>query len=136
MDAERPRGRRTTRQLALVLEAVKTSGVEHPSADRVFERVRRLLPHIGLGTVYRNLQRLAAEGRIGVTYLEGRVARYDPTPAAHDHFVCRTCGCIDDLEPSPPGEGLAAAVRAGHVVTSHALVLYGHCSDCRREARA
>jgi Fe2+ or Zn2+ uptake regulation protein len=129
------RVRRTTRQLSLVLEAVRSSGVEHPSADRIFERVRHVLPRISLGTVYRNLQRLAAEGRIGVTHLEGRVARYDPTPAGHDHFVCRTCGRIEDLEPTAPGPGLRAAERAGHLVTSHALVLYGRCRDCREEAR-
>jgi Fur family peroxide stress response transcriptional regulator len=131
MDAERARRRRTTRQRTLVLEAVRGSGVEHPTADGVFERVRRTLPRISLGTVYRNLQRLAAEGRIGVTHLEGRVARYDPTPRLHDHFVCRTCGRVDDLAPAPPAEGLAAARRAGHVVTAHALVLYGVCSGCR-----
>jgi Fur family transcriptional regulator, peroxide stress response regulator len=129
------RSRRTTRQLSVVLEAVRTSGVEHPSADGVFERVRRVLPRISLGTVYRNLQRLAAEGRIGVTHLEGRVARYDPTPTGHDHFVCRACGRIEDLEPSRPVEGMSAARRAGHLVTSHALVLYGRCRGCRTSAR-
>ena len=124
------RARRTTRQLALVLETVRASGTEHPSADQVFARVRRQLPRISLGTVYRNLQRLAREGRIGVTYLEGRVTRYDPTPALHDHFVCQRCGRIDDLAVGPPREGLSAARRAGHEVTSHALVLYGACRDC------
>ena len=38
MAAERPRTRRSTRQLSVVLEAVRSSGVEHPSADRVFAR--------------------------------------------------------------------------------------------------
>jgi Fur family peroxide stress response transcriptional regulator len=127
--------RRTTRQLSLVLEAVKGSGVEHPSAERVFERVRRVLPRISLGTVYRNLQRLAAEGRIGVTYLESRVARYDPSPASHDHFVCRRCGHVEDLAPATPVAGLRAARRAGHVVTSHALVLHGRCRNCPEETR-
>jgi Fur family peroxide stress response transcriptional regulator len=130
MAVERLRGRRTTRQLSLVLEAVKSSGVEHPSAERVFERVRSVLPRISLGTVYRNLQRLASEGRIGVTYLESRVARYDPTPAGHDHFVCGQCGRIEDLAPTRPTAGLRAARRAGHVVTSHAVVLHGRCHDC------
>ncbi|HYY05498.1 MAG TPA: transcriptional repressor [Candidatus Limnocylindria bacterium] len=131
MAAERPRARRSTRQLSVVLEAVRSSGVEHPSADRVFARVRRVLPRISLGTVYRNLQRLAEEGRIGVTYLEGRVARYDPTPATHDHFVCEACGRIEDLAPSQPVTGLRAARRAGHLVTSHAYVLTGRCRSCR-----
>ena len=136
MALERRPGRRTTRQLSLVLEAVKRSGVEHPSAERVFERVRHVLPRISLGTVYRNLQCLAAEGRIGVTYLEGRVARYDPTPAGHDHFVCRLCGRVDDLAPTHPAAGIRAARRAGHVVTSHAVLLYGRCRECPEEAQA
>ena len=128
--------RRTTRQLALVLEAVQGSGVEHPSADRVFERVRRRLPRISLGTVYRNLQRLAAEGRIGVTYVEGRAARYDPTPTGHDHFVCQACGRIEDVIARRPVAGWRAARRAGHLVTAHALVLYGRCRACRPGAPA
>jgi len=132
MAAAPERARRSTRQLALVLEAVQASGVEHPSAERVFEQVRRCLPRISLGTVYRNLQRLAAEGRIGVTRLDGRVARYDPTPAGHDHFVCQTCGRIDDLAPSArPRAGWQAARRAGHAVTAHTVVLHGRCRTCR-----
>ena len=131
MAAEPPRPRRSTRQLSVVLEAVRSSGVEHPSADRVFARVRKVLPRISLGTVYRNLQRLAEEGRIGVTFLEGRVARYDPTTATHDHFVCEGCGRIEDLAPSRPTTGLRAARRAGHLVTAHAYVLTGRCRSCR-----
>jgi len=131
MATERPRARRNTRQLSVVLEAVRSSGVEHPSADRVFARVRKVLPRISLGTVYRNLQRLAEEGQIGVTYLEGRVARYDPMTSTHDHFVCAACGRIEDLSPSRPVAGLRAARRAGHVVTAHAYVLTGHCRRCR-----
>jgi Fe2+ or Zn2+ uptake regulation protein len=132
--ATEPLGRRTTRQLEHVRAAVCASGVEHPTAERVFARVRDALPRISLGTVYRNLQRLVDEGRIGVTFLEGRVARYDPNPAAHDHFVCRRCGRVDDLGPVPPAAGVAAARRAGHLVTSHALVLYGRCRACREAA--
>jgi Fe2+ or Zn2+ uptake regulation protein len=134
MAAERPRARRSTRQLSVVLEAVRSSGVEHPSADRVFARVRKVLPRISLGTVYRNLQRLAEEGQIGVTYLEGRLARYDPTSSTHDHFVCETCGRIEDLASSLPVTGLRAARRAGHLVTSHAYVLSGRCRVCRSGA--
>ena len=123
--------RRTTRQLATVLAVVRASGVEHPSAERVFAEVRRQLPRISLGTVYRNLQRLAADGVIGVTHPHGGPARYDPTPGGHDHFVCRGCGRIDDIPGSRPAAGARAARRAGHLVASHALVLYGQCRDCR-----
>lgn len=128
--------RRSTRQLATVLAAVRASGVEHPSAECIHAEVRRRLPQISLGTVYRNLQRLADDGLIGVTRPGGGPARYDPTPGGHDHFVCCACGHIEDVPGSRPRAGWRAARRAGHLVASHALVLYGHCRDCRGQAPA
>jgi len=127
--------RRTTPQLAVVLEAVRSSGLEHPTAELIYDRVRRVLPSISLGTVYRNLQRLVQEGRIGAAQLGARSLHYDPTPAPHDHFVCRHCGRVEDL---PMGDGPEPlhdmARRAGHDVTSHTLVLYGRCRRCREPA--
>ena len=126
--------RRKTRQLALVLDAVLASGTEHPSADGIFARVRAVLPTISLGTVYRNLHRLADEGRIGVLHLADRLARFDPTPGGHDHFVCEGCGRIEDLPTAPLDVEANAARRAGHHVTGHALVLYGRCRACAASA--
>ena len=123
--------RRKTRQLTLVLDAVRASGTEHPSADRIFARVREVMPTISLGTVYRNLHRLAAEGCIGIVHLGDRLARFDPTPGGHDHFVCEQCGRIEDLPATPLDLEANAARQAGHHVTGHALVLYGRCRECR-----
>lgn len=131
MAARELRRRRATRQCAVVLDAVKASGTEHPTAERIFARVRTVLPRISLGTVYRNLQRLAAEERIGVVYLDGRSARYDPTPLHHDHFVCEECARVTDLVATRPAAGLRAARRGGHVVRAHAVFLYGSCRTCR-----
>jgi len=135
MTRERASNRRTTRQLELVLEAVQASGIEHPTADRVFRHVRRVLPTISLGTVYRNLQRLVADRRISAAPLGARVARYDPTPTPHDHFVCQDCGRVEDITVSHTSGGVRAARRAGHEVSSHALVLYGRCRTCRGARR-
>jgi Fur family peroxide stress response transcriptional regulator len=129
-------GRRSTLQLAVVLEAVRISGDEHPTAEIIYNRVRRVLPSISLGTVYRNLQRLVQEGQIGSAQLGARTLHYDPTPGPHDHFVCRDCGRVEDLKADdalvePQRE---AARRAGHDVTSHTLVLHGRCRTCRETA--
>jgi Fe2+ or Zn2+ uptake regulation protein len=127
MEADAPFLRRQTRQLAMVLAAVQAAGASHPTADDVFQRVRRVLPRVSRGTVYRNLQRLAGEGRIGVAQLGSRAARFDPTPTPHDHFLCEACGALEDLPGPMPA---ARARRAGHVVRAHALVLYGRCRGC------
>ncbi|MGE5577510.1 MAG: Fur family transcriptional regulator, partial [Syntrophothermus sp.] len=52
-----------TRQRQIILEELKNV-TTHPTADEVYEMVRRRLPRISLGTVYRNLELLAEEGII------------------------------------------------------------------------
>ena len=54
---------RHTIQCALVLEAVDSLR-DHATAEEVFEAVAKEHPHIGRGTVYRNLQKLAEAGEI------------------------------------------------------------------------
>lgn len=127
-------GRRPTPQLAVVLEAVRRSGDEHPTAERIYDRVRRLVPSISLGTVYRNLQRLVQDGQIGAAQLGARSLHYDSTATPHDHFVCRQCGHVEDVMVDAPEPLHEAAVRAGHEVASHTLVLYGRCRRCRDSA--
>ncbi len=44
-----------TRQRSIILEELRNV-CTHPSADEIYEMVRRRLPRISLGTVYRNLE--------------------------------------------------------------------------------
>lgn len=132
MRAERRSGgdRRTTRQQLLVLAAVRERDARHPTAEQVFRRVRRSLPSVSLGTVYRNLQRLVDDGAIAVAPVGTRPLRYDPVVAAHDHFVCRCCGWIEDLPGIPPRSHVGRLRRGGHRVEEHATVVYGRCRAC------
>jgi Fe2+ or Zn2+ uptake regulation protein len=129
---------RSTRQKEAILRAALSSG-SHPTADMIYATVRRELPRISLGTVYRNLQRLVGEGRISLAPVQdegGRSARFDPETRPHDHFVCQRCKCIQDV----PREGrgtvdLAALETQGFQVTSHTLAVYGLCPRCASAAR-
>ena len=46
---------RMTRQRKVILEELRRE-YNHPSADEVYEAVRKQLPRISLGTVYRKLE--------------------------------------------------------------------------------
>lgn len=123
--------RRSTKQRSLVYEAVASTRT-HPTAEWVYERVRRSLPRISLGTVYRNLQFLVAEGRLK-TWTRGRTVRFDADVAAHDHFTCDRCGLLVDLERV--AESLASErrlVSRGYEVRDRILEFVGLCRDCRR----
>jgi Fe2+ or Zn2+ uptake regulation protein len=125
---------RRTRQLSAVADVVNAAR-DHPSAEEVHRRVRHKLPRVSLGTVYRNLQKLAAQQQIRVVQLANRAARYDGMMEEHDHFMCEQCGTVNDLprkrsiRPASPSLG-----RAGYAVRSHALTFYGLCPKCRAAA--
>ena len=122
---------RRTRQLATVFEVV-VAAHDHPTAEEVHARVRRRLPHVSLGTVYRNLQKLAAQQQVRVVHLADRAARYDGMLGDHDHFACERCGAVTDLpqHSATPSDRLALT-RAGFVVRAHVLTFYGLCPKCR-----
>jgi Fe2+ or Zn2+ uptake regulation protein len=128
---EEPLPRRQTRQRRLVYEAVASTDA-HPSAEWVYERVRREMPRVSLGTVYRNLQLLVAEGRLKA-WSRGRATRYDADVRPHDHFVCRSCGLLLDIETAPEAISSEKRLRAGgHRIDSRILEFIGVCRDCRR----
>ena len=125
-----PAARRRTRQRRLVYEAVASTDV-HPTAEWVYERVRREIPRVSLGTVYRNLRLLMADGKLKA-WTRGRTTRFDADMSVHDHFVCDACGLLLDVEQTP--ETLAAEKRLrarGHTIETRVLEFHGFCRDCR-----
>jgi len=125
---------RRTRQLEAVYDVIRAAH-DHPTADEVCARVRRKLPRVSLGTVYRNLQKLTAAQRVQVVQLRDRTARYDTKLAEHDHFLCERCGTVTDLvRRVPTRRSCVALSRAGYAVRAHALTYYGVCPRCRTDA--
>jgi Fe2+ or Zn2+ uptake regulation protein len=120
---------RRTPQLAAIYDALAASH-DHPTADELFKRVRRVLPRVSLGTVYRNLDKLRAQGRLRVVRLEGGQAHFDAVVDAHDHFVCERCGAVADLPPTAAVPDVRRLTAAGYHVRWYTTALYGHCQDC------
>ena len=71
---------------------------EHPTADEVYMHVKQEYPNISLGTVYRNLNLLTDIGEaIKISTPDGG-DRFDGRTAPHNHFLCKKCGRLLDLE--------------------------------------
>ncbi|MGH7819412.1 MAG: Fur family transcriptional regulator [Candidatus Binatia bacterium] len=127
---------RATRQKDAVLRAARASG-DHPTAEMIYETVRREIPRISLGTVYRNLQRLVSEGALSLAPVGERSARFDRMTAPHDHFVCERCERIFDVMREPTGSVDFGTLRTkGFSVRSHTLSIYGTCPECGHPAEA
>jgi len=130
-------GLRLTGPRRVVLEVVRATDA-HPTAETVHRMVRRRLPRVSLGTVYRNLRLLVAEGL--VKELHGPHARFDGNTSEHHHFTCLWCGRILDVDgplTEPHSRALCSrvAARGGFSVTHHRIEFYGRCAACRRNSR-
>ncbi len=107
---------------------------DHPTADVVYTNVRQQFPNISLGTVYRNLTLLSDMGEIQRLHLGDGVDHFDADISAHNHFVCRRCGCVTDLEmESIDHITETAAKNFPGKIDGHITYFYGTCGDCCRK---
>ncbi|MBU8872095.1 MAG: transcriptional repressor [Gemmatimonadales bacterium] len=126
--------RRNTQQRKIIQEelcALKT----HPTAAELFEIVRRRLPRVSLGTVYRNLEVLHQDGRILKLEMGGAEAKFDGDTRLHHHVRCTECGAVRDVEMSEPIDPSAnISDSCGFDIQGYTLKFMGTCPSCRESA--
>ena len=108
---------------------------DHPTADMVYSDIRTIYPHVSLGTVYRNLAMLVERGEIAKIPTKDGTVRYDFRTDPHDHFICRKCGMVIDLEISSDADsdlsfGTFAEAFDG-LIEEREVTYYGICGKCR-----
>jgi len=124
---------RMTRQRQVILDQLQKSRC-HPSADEIYDHVRKQLPRISLGTVYRNLEILSAQGLIQTLELSGSVKRFDWNPKRHYHIRCLECGRIDDAPIAPLNEIENELYNTTvFTIIGHRLEFEGLCPKCSRK---
>lgn len=127
---------RWTKQKAAVLAAVK-GAKHHPDAKWVYEEVRREIPNISLGTVYRVLASLSAEGLIREVPQAGGPSLYDGNTQEHLHIRCSRCGRIEDVPyTSLPDEWMESVRQRSSFarVDEVHMEFGGLCASCAVQA--
>ena len=121
---------RMTRQRKVILEELRKVDT-HPSADEVYEMVRKRLPRISLGTVYRNLEILSRSGEIQKLETGCNLKRFDGIAENHYHIRCLQCDRVID---APEGFDIAVnhdlPTTNGFKILGHRLEFVGICPDC------
>ncbi len=107
-----------------VVKSVKT----HPTADAVYEILRKTEPNISLGTVYRNLNMLVSNNEINVLRTNDEKVRFDGDTSSHQHFICKQCGKIIDIYCDAEIPKILS--DTGVLVEERQTVYYGKCLDC------
>jgi Fur family peroxide stress response transcriptional regulator len=128
----RQTGLKLTHQRMQILRFL-AEATDHPTAERLYQRVREKIPTISLDTVYRTLATFDRLGLIQKLHGIGAQTHYDPALFPHHHFVCMACGHIEDVEwapfdqlPNPPG------ADAWGEIYDKQVVLRGLCRGCRQ----
>ncbi len=119
-----------TNQRRVIIEELRKLD-SHPTADELYEIVRRKLPRISLGTVYRNLEALAEFGEIWKLEFAGKQKRFDGNTEKHSHLRCTVCGNVEDID-IPGSERLDAELNKllGGRIRTGRIEFYGYCKEC------
>ena len=122
---------RETNQRQLILGFLKSNHKLHPTAEQIYQEVRKALPQISLATVYRNLKILEEQGRIFALNYCKQYCRYQAAIDNHSHFICQKCDKVIDIELTELIDVNNQIAKRHEVkVTDHKLYFFGFCQDC------
>jgi len=121
-----------SRQKELIYNLI-TSTISHPTADWVHQNARRKMPHISLGTVYRNLNTLVREGRILAIANSRGPVRYDANITRHSHLKCIGCGLMLDVPETDIDFVPRSAKTRQFEVLEYRVEFLCLCPDCRQK---
>jgi len=121
---------RMTKQRQIILEEL-CKLKSHPTADEMYQILRRKMPRISLGTVYRNLEILSDCGMIQKIDVGGTQKRFDGNADIHYHIRCLRCNKVEDIEIEPDKKlENTARQLSKYTVLRHHTEFIGICPSC------
>ena len=128
-----------TRQQQAVLKCIESCPGGRATAMDLMQMLRQEGQTVGLSTVYRQLEKLVAQGKVHKLLTEeGACYQYCDKTVHRDCFLlqCEGCGAIFHMDCSHRGE------LYGHLLESHGFAInprrtmfYGLCGKCREAER-
>ncbi len=102
----------------------------HPTAAELYEIVRKIIPKISLGTVYRNLEQLVETGSVK-KLVNGTSTRFDGNTGFHNHIRCIQCDKVTDIFDDDEERVIHGRELAGYRVTGCIIEYTGICPECQ-----
>ncbi|KUH96796.1 Fur family transcriptional regulator [Mycolicibacterium acapulense] len=124
-------GVRATRQRAAIADLLDNVD-EFRSAQELHDELRRRGEGIGLTTVYRTLQQMAAAGVVDTLRTDTGESVYRRcSEDHHHHLVCRACGSTVEIQGGDVETWTADIARQhGFSDISHTIEIFGVCGQC------
>lgn len=125
---------RLTNQRKIILQELR-SVKTHPTADEVYNLVRKKMPRISLGTVYRNLEVLSTLDLVLKLENAAGQRRFDGDVSPHHHIRCDVCGKVGDIFNAPDISEVEKGLDTDFQITGHILEFSGICPECQKLSR-
>ncbi|MDY6998392.1 MAG: Fur family transcriptional regulator [Actinomycetota bacterium] len=122
---------RATRQRAAI-SALLENLDDFRSAQELHDELRRRGEGIGLTTVYRTLQQMAATGAVDTLRTDTGESVYRLcSDHHHHHLVCRNCGSTVEIQGNQVEKWAAEVAREnGYTEVTHTVEIFGLCARC------
>ena len=125
---------RSTIQKSFILDYLK-SVKTHPTAETIYEQVRKKLPNISQGTVYRVLNNFKNKGQVLAIDTKDNV-HFDGDISDHAHFICEKCGKVYDVMSKCSECGIlknktTRKVPQVGIIKHYKINFYGICNNCK-----
>lgn len=117
-----------------IIKNILYSTNTHPSAEWIYNEVKKLSPSISLATVYRNLSLLVSSGEIIKILTDDSCEHFDACVDNHYHFICTNCRKIFDISLRYDHSlDISLSNKLDVEISKHSLVFYGICKNCRED---
>jgi Fe2+ or Zn2+ uptake regulation protein len=124
------KGLKPTFQRLRILEYLEKHRT-HPTVEMIYEDLVKEIPTISKTTIYNTLNALLEKGVIRAITITGTESRYDLKIRPHQHFLCRRCGKVIDINIECP------YVKKGQIDGHKIEELHGYfkgiCKECLRK---
>ena len=120
----------TPQRIEIYKQLISTD--EHPSAEILYENVRKTFPNISFDTVNRTLLTLSRIGAASIVAGSGDVRRFDGGTDNHQHFKCIKCKRIVDFQhKSFEDIKLPSNLAKKFIILRKTVYLEGICDLCQ-----
>jgi Fur family peroxide stress response transcriptional regulator len=104
----------------------------HPTADWLYQKLKKEFPNLSLGTVYRNLNILVEQKLIQKLPFGSTHDKYEVIKSPHYHLVCENCGSVGDFNmPHYTEINQQAQAMSGFHISRHRIDFFGICEKCQ-----
>ncbi|RXT07822.1 Fur family transcriptional regulator [Ammoniphilus sp. CFH 90114] len=120
-------GRVTIQRLAIINVLLK---LDHPTAEEIYQFMKKEFPTLSFTTVYNTLHSLQEMGILR-EYHFGEASRFEMAEKSHHHFLCYSCGKMEDIDESEIQIIPSADVSSLYQFMATEVVLKGYCQNCK-----